>query len=76
MPRTSTISPIVFFLQTNANDRTDRYGGSVQDRVRFVLEVTDAVVKAVGAHRVGHTVQSMDHRPRCVCLLERSHAFF
>ena len=41
------------FLQTNANSRTDEYGGSVQNRVRFVLEVTDAVVKAVGAHRVG-----------------------
>jgi len=41
------------FLQTNANDRTDAYGGSVQNRVRFVLEVTDAVVRAVGAHRVG-----------------------
>ena len=41
------------FLQTNANNRTDAYGGSVQNRVRFVLEVTDAVVKAVGAHRVG-----------------------
>jgi len=40
-------------LQTNANNRTDAYGGSVQNRVRFVLEVTDAVVKAVGAHRVG-----------------------
>jgi 2,4-dienoyl-CoA reductase-like NADH-dependent reductase (Old Yellow Enzyme family) len=41
------------FLQTYANNRTDAYGGSVQNRVRFVLEVTDAVVKAVGAHRVG-----------------------
>jgi 2,4-dienoyl-CoA reductase-like NADH-dependent reductase (Old Yellow Enzyme family) len=39
------------FLQTNANDRTDGYGGSVQNRVQFVLEVIDAVVKAVGAHR-------------------------
>jgi NADPH2 dehydrogenase len=41
------------FLQTNTNHRTDGYGGSVQNRVRFVLEVTDAVVNAVGAHRVG-----------------------
>jgi NADPH2 dehydrogenase len=41
------------FLQTNANERTDGYGGSVRNRVRFVLEVTDAVVEAVGAHRVG-----------------------
>jgi len=41
------------FLQTNANQRTDAYGGSVQNRARFVLEVTGAVVKAVGAERVG-----------------------
>ena len=41
------------FLQTNSNTRTDAYGGSVQNRARFVLEVTDAVVKSVGADRVG-----------------------
>jgi NADPH2 dehydrogenase len=41
------------FLQTNTNTRTDAYGGSVQNRARFVLEVTDAVVKAVGADKVG-----------------------
>ena len=41
------------FLQTNANARTDAYGGSVQNRARFVLEIASAVVKAVGAERVG-----------------------
>ena len=41
------------FMQTNTNTRTDGYGGSVQNRGRFVLEVTDAVVKAVGADKVG-----------------------
>ena len=41
------------FLQTNVNDRTDGYGSSVQNRVWFVLEVIDAVVKAVGTHRAG-----------------------
>ena len=41
------------FLQTTANARTDAYGGAVGNRVRFVLEVTDAVVRAVGANRVG-----------------------
>jgi len=41
------------FLQTVTNTRTDEYGGAVENRVRFVLEVTDAVVKAVGANRVG-----------------------
>jgi NADPH2 dehydrogenase len=41
------------FLQTTSNKRTDEYGGSVENRLRFVLEVTESVVKAVGANRVG-----------------------
>ena len=41
------------FLQTNTNVRTDAYGGSIENRVRFVLEIVDAVVKAVGANKVG-----------------------
>jgi NADPH2 dehydrogenase len=41
------------FLQSNSNTRTDEYGGSIENRVRFVLEITDAVVKAVGANKVG-----------------------
>ncbi|KAI0042644.1 putative NADPH2 dehydrogenase chain OYE2 [Auriscalpium vulgare] len=41
------------FLQTNTNNRTDEYGGSLENRVRFGLEVVDAVVAAVGADRTG-----------------------
>ncbi|KAI0266618.1 NADH:flavin oxidoreductase/NADH oxidase [Russula aff. rugulosa BPL654] len=41
------------FLQTNTNNRTDSYGGSVENRARFVLEITESVVKAVGANKVG-----------------------
>jgi NADPH2 dehydrogenase len=41
------------FLQTNSNERTDLYGGSLENRTRFVLEVTEAVVNAVGANKVG-----------------------
>lgn len=41
------------FLQTNTNTRTDEYGGSVENRARFPLEVAQAVVEAVGADRVG-----------------------
>ncbi|KAH9056412.1 hypothetical protein EDB87DRAFT_1813036 [Lactarius vividus] len=41
------------FLQTVSNKRTDEYGGSLENRLRFVLEVTEAVVKAVGANKVG-----------------------
>jgi hypothetical protein len=33
--------------------RMDEYGGSIQNRIRFPLEVVDAVVKAVGANRTG-----------------------
>lgn len=41
------------FLSTNANRRTDDWGGSIEGRARFVLAVTDRVSEAVGAERVG-----------------------
>jgi 2,4-dienoyl-CoA reductase-like NADH-dependent reductase (Old Yellow Enzyme family) len=41
------------FLQDSSNQRTDEYGGSVENRARFLLEVTDAVVSVWGADRVG-----------------------
>ncbi|MTD99549.1 alkene reductase [Paracoccus sp. YIM 132242] len=41
------------FLQDKSNRRTDRYGGSIENRVRFLLEVTDAVIGVWGADRVG-----------------------
>jgi NADPH2 dehydrogenase len=41
------------FLQDVSNTRTDEYGGSVENRARFGLEVLDAVVKRVGAKKVG-----------------------
>ncbi|HQR40999.1 MAG TPA: alkene reductase [Blastocatellia bacterium] len=41
------------FLQDNSNHRTDEYGGSVENRVRFLVEVTSAVVDVWGANRVG-----------------------
>ncbi|CCD23126.1 alkene reductase NDAI_0B00920 [Naumovozyma dairenensis CBS 421] len=41
------------FLDPMSNQRTDEYGNSIENRARFVLEVTDAVVKAVGPERVG-----------------------
>ncbi|KAJ7700171.1 NADH:flavin oxidoreductase/NADH oxidase [Mycena olivaceomarginata] len=39
------------FLQDVSNRRTDEYGGSVENRTRFALEVVDAIVAAVGAER-------------------------
>lgn len=41
------------FLHSNSNIRTDEYGGSIENRARFVLEVVDAVSAAIGADRVG-----------------------
>ncbi|KAJ4289449.1 hypothetical protein N0V88_006929 [Collariella sp. IMI 366227] len=41
------------FLQDTCNKRTDGYGGSVENRSRFALEVVEAVVEAVGAERTG-----------------------
>ncbi len=39
------------FLNPHANRRGDEYGGSVQNRARFVLEVTHAITAAIGAER-------------------------
>ena len=41
------------FIRPNSNLRTDRYGGPIANRVRFVLEVTEAVINAIGRDRVG-----------------------
>jgi N-ethylmaleimide reductase len=41
------------FLRTVSNQRTDQYGGSVDNRVRFLREVVAAVSEEIGAHRVG-----------------------
>ena len=41
------------FLATNANLRSDEYGGSIENRTRFLFEVLDAMIAAVGPERVG-----------------------
>jgi N-ethylmaleimide reductase len=41
------------FLQDGTNKRTDQYGGSIENRARFHLEVTEAVASVWGADRVG-----------------------
>lgn len=53
------------FLAPNSNVRTDSYGGSPENRARFVIETVNAVVAALGANRVGirispeHNVQGI-----------------
>ncbi|OJJ32217.1 hypothetical protein ASPWEDRAFT_44299 [Aspergillus wentii DTO 134E9] len=44
------------FIQESCNNRTDKWGGSVEKRSRFALEVTAAVVDAVGGDRVGFRI--------------------
>ncbi|KAL5702307.1 12-oxophytodienoate reductase [Ranunculus cassubicifolius] len=41
------------FMKDQINDRTDRYGGSLENRCRFALEVVEAVTNEIGADRVG-----------------------
>lgn len=41
------------FLEDRSNRRTDRYGGSIENRARLLLEVADAVAGVWGADRVG-----------------------
>jgi N-ethylmaleimide reductase len=41
------------FLRDSCNDRTDRYGGSIENRARFLLEVMTAVCAEIGPGRVG-----------------------
>lgn len=64
------------FVHSNINDRTDEYGGSLENRLRFPLEVIDAVVKEVGNERVGirlapfHVLQETLDKDRMVTFSE------
>jgi N-ethylmaleimide reductase len=41
------------FIRPGSNLRADQYGGSIENRARFVLQVADAVIKAIGREKVG-----------------------
>ncbi|MCE7796133.1 alkene reductase [Sphingobium sufflavum] len=41
------------FLRSGSNQRTDDYGGPIQNRIRFLLEVTEAIAAIWGVERVG-----------------------
>jgi N-ethylmaleimide reductase len=41
------------FLRSGSNQRTDAYGGSIENRARFLFEVTEAVIDGAGADRTG-----------------------
>lgn len=44
------------FLQDNCNKRHDIWGSNIENRARFALEVTSAVVDAIGADKVGFRI--------------------
>jgi len=41
------------FLRDASNRREDDYGGSIENRARFLLEIVDAAIKELGASRIG-----------------------
>ncbi|XP_009771208.1 12-oxophytodienoate reductase 3 [Nicotiana sylvestris] len=50
------------FLKDGINDRTDEYGGSLGNRCKFIMQVVEAVVTAIGADRVGVRMSpAIDH---------------
>ena len=50
------------FLKNGINDRVDEYGGSIENRCRFMMQVMQAVVSAVGAERVAFRMSpAIDH---------------
>ncbi|MGR6127420.1 alkene reductase [Paenibacillus sp. SER-28] len=44
------------FIRENSNIRTDEYGGSIENRARFAIEVTKAIVEEIGADRTGFRI--------------------
>jgi N-ethylmaleimide reductase len=57
------------FIRPTSNQRTDRYGGSIENRARFVIEAAEAAIAAIGADKVGirlspyGTFNDMPHYP-------------
>ncbi|KAL8234330.1 hypothetical protein R6Q59_020430 [Mikania micrantha] len=63
------------FIKDGVNDRTDEYGGSLENRCRFALEIVDAVAKEIGPDKVGirlspfaDYMQSGDSNPKALGL--------
>jgi N-ethylmaleimide reductase len=68
------------FLKTGSNQRTDAYGGSIENRARLLLEVVQAVTDAIGAGRTGirlspvtpaNDVQDADPQPLFDCVVRQ-----
>ncbi|GAU18882.1 hypothetical protein TSUD_228720 [Trifolium subterraneum] len=54
------------FMKDQVNDRTDEYGGSLENRCRFVLEIVEAVANEIGADRVGLRLSPFADYAECV----------
>lgn len=63
------------FMKDQVNDRKDRYGGSLENRCRFALEIIEAIVNEIGADKVGirlspfaDNMESVDSNPEALGL--------
>ncbi|MHA7968534.1 alkene reductase [Rhizobium sp. CAU 1783] len=72
------------FLRSSANARTDAYGGSIENRTRFAVEVVDTIVKEIGAGRTGirispvtpaNDISDADPQPLFNLLMEKLAAY-
>src|SRR3546814_5040770 len=72
------------FLRESSNVRTDAYGGSIENRARLLVEVTEAVAKEIGADRTGVRLspispasgRSEEHTSELPSLMRISYAVF
>jgi NADPH2 dehydrogenase len=62
------------FLQEVSNTREDGWGGSIEKRARFAIEVVDAIVKEVGAERVGIRLSPWSPFQGALCLCSSFYA--
>lgn len=49
------------FIRDSANHRTDQYGGALDNRLRFAIEVVEAVTRAIGADKTGIRLSPNTH---------------
>ncbi|KAH7568286.1 hypothetical protein JRO89_XS07G0271600 [Xanthoceras sorbifolium] len=61
------------FMKDQVNDRKDQYGGFLENRCRFALEIVEAIANKIGAHRVGimlspfaNYMESVDANPEAL----------
>ena len=62
------------FLSPQTNRRTDQYGGSLENRVRFPLQVLDAIREKVGNYPIGYRFMAREYREGGLSLQEGADA--